>query len=54
MATYAIRLNVLANVEAESEEEARRKLFEHGMAHYIDGTDVIVDVEEHALTEIDA
>lgn len=54
MATYAVHLNVLANIEADSEEEARRKLFEYGIAHYVDGTDVIVDVEEHAISEIDA
>jgi len=49
---YSVLLNVYAVVEASSEEEARKKFWEKPMAHYIDGTDIIVDVEEHAITEI--
>lgn len=47
MAEFELRLEVVARIEAATEDEARRAFWDsEGLSHYIDGEDVIVEVRE--------
>lgn len=54
MAKYAVLLDVRVEIEAEDAGEASDLFWgSNSLAHYIDGVDVITDVEEHAVVEIE-
>lgn len=52
MAKFAVHLNVLAYVEADSWAEADQKIYETPLSHYVDGVDVIYDVETHGVEQV--
>ena len=49
MAIYAVHLNVLTYIEADSDCDAEGKIYENPLAYYIDGDNVISDVEIHGI-----
>lgn len=54
MSKYAMRVNVLAYVEAESWAEAEKKFYDaKPLAHYVEGHDVVYDVWTHSVEEIE-
>lgn len=53
MAKFALHLNVLAYVEADSWAEAEKKFYDaQPLAHYVEGVDVIYDVETHGVEQV--
>lgn len=52
MAKFAVHLNVLAYVEADSWAEADQKIYETPLSHYVEGVDVIYDVETHGVEQV--